>query len=450
MLGWIEQPPPAGASRPAAQPRSPACSPGSTAASCRPAPPARRPAAVPTCCRPGAISIRSTPAPCRPRRPGSSAGSPPALLRRALRPGPRRLPARLGAVGLGHLQHAHRRRRHRPGAGADRASARHGSRRAAGSPASRSCRSSVLGRPRVDVTLRISGFFRDAFPGQIELFDSAVRAVAALDEPRRRQPARRPRRRRPARARSRRAGADDAARRAGYRVFGSKPGAYGAGLQAPDRRGRLGDRRRSRRRLSRLGRLRLRRRRRGRAPSATRFEPRLAAAEAVVHNQDNREHDLLDTDDYYQFEGGLAAAVEHLLGARAGGLPQRSFPPRAPAHPHAAGGDRPGRARPRRQSEMDRRRDAPRLQGRLRDRRDGRLHVRLRRHHRRRRRPRISTRSTRPISPTPRCATSSRENNPAALAEIAARFREAIERGLWRRGRNCARGASRRARGARA
>ena len=41
----------------------------------------------------------------------------------------------------------------------------------------------MLDRPRVDVTLRISGFFRDAFPGQIDLFDRAVRAVAALDEP---------------------------------------------------------------------------------------------------------------------------------------------------------------------------------------------------------------------------------------------------------------------------
>src|SRR3972149_7286449 len=41
---------------------------------------------------------------------------------------------------------------------------------------------SVLDRPRVDVTLRVSGFFRDAFPAQIDLVDSAVRAVAALDE----------------------------------------------------------------------------------------------------------------------------------------------------------------------------------------------------------------------------------------------------------------------------
>ena len=40
---------------------------------------------------------------------------------------------------------------------------------------------SLLDRPRVDVTLRISGFFRDAFPAQIALFDSAARQVAALD-----------------------------------------------------------------------------------------------------------------------------------------------------------------------------------------------------------------------------------------------------------------------------
>ena len=40
----------------------------------------------------------------------------------------------------------------------------------------------ALGRPRIDVTLKISGMFRDAFPGQVDLIDSAVRAVAALDE----------------------------------------------------------------------------------------------------------------------------------------------------------------------------------------------------------------------------------------------------------------------------
>ena len=90
----------------------------------------------------------------------------------------------------------------------------------------------VLDRPRVDVTLRVSGFFRDAFPALIDLFDSAARAVSALDEPETVNPA-------AARRRSEIAdliadGIDEAEaeRRAGFRVFGSKPGAYGAGLQA--------------------------------------------------------------------------------------------------------------------------------------------------------------------------------------------------------------------------
>ncbi|MGH6885805.1 MAG: cobaltochelatase subunit CobN, partial [Geminicoccales bacterium] len=91
---------------------------------------------------------------------------------------------------------------------------------------------SVLGRPRIDVTLRVSGFFRDAFPAQIDLIDSAARAVAALDEPE----AMNPLAARFARdvAALRKSGLEEsaAARRAGFRVFGSKPGAYGAGLQA--------------------------------------------------------------------------------------------------------------------------------------------------------------------------------------------------------------------------
>ncbi len=171
----------------------------------------------------------------------------------------------------------------------------------------------VLGRPRVDVTLRISGFFRDAFPAQIDLFDSAVRAVAALDESAAENPL-------AARFRAdRRAlvadGVDQATahRRAGYRVFGAKPGAYGAGLQALiDERGWQSAADLARAYLAwggyaygagAAG-----------TPEHSLFEARLADVEAVVHNQDNREHDLLDSDDYYQFEGGLAAAVQHLSG----------------------------------------------------------------------------------------------------------------------------------------
>ena len=172
---------------------------------------------------------------------------------------------------------------------------------------------SVLDRPRVDVTLRISGFFRDAFPGLIDLFDSAVRAVAALDEPEDINTLA------ASVAADRRAlegegiASDEAARRAGYRIFGSKPGAYGAGLQTLiDERIWQDDSDLADSYLG-WGQWAYAAGSDGRAERQF-FEARLTAAEVVLHNQDNREHDLLDSDDYYQFEGGLALAVRHLSG----------------------------------------------------------------------------------------------------------------------------------------
>ncbi|MGE8455726.1 MAG: cobaltochelatase subunit CobN, partial [Pseudomonas alloputida] len=173
---------------------------------------------------------------------------------------------------------------------------------------------SLLDRPRVDVTLRVSGFFRDAFGNLIRLFDAAVQAVAALDEPDDLNPL-------AARVRSERAAlqaqgvdAEQAARQAGWRVFGAKPGAYGAGVQnAID--GRLWH---SRDDLAEVylnhggyayggsddG-----------TPARAQFAQRLAKVQAVLQNQDNHEHDLLDSNDYYQFQGGMLAASETLSGA---------------------------------------------------------------------------------------------------------------------------------------
>jgi cobaltochelatase CobN len=174
---------------------------------------------------------------------------------------------------------------------------------------------SLLDRPRVDVTLRVSGFFRDAFSNLIRLFDAAVQAVAGLDEPDDMNPL-------AARVREERlaletAGLDkdEAARQAGWRVFGAKPGAYGAGVQgAID--GRLWQ---SREDLAQVylnwggyaygagdeG-----------TPARERFAQRLSEVQAVLQNQDNREHDLLDSNDYYQFQGGMLAAAESLSGAK--------------------------------------------------------------------------------------------------------------------------------------
>ena len=174
---------------------------------------------------------------------------------------------------------------------------------------------SILDRPRVDVTLRVSGFFRDAFPAQIDLVDSAARAVAALDEPSHLNPL--AERVRGDTAAMTRAGVPvaDAVRRAGFRVFGSKPGAYGAGLQALiDERGweTAGDLARA---YIAWGGYAYGAGTQGAAEHKL-FESRLAKVDGVLHNQDNREHDLLDSDDYYQFEGGLAVAVKELTGRR--------------------------------------------------------------------------------------------------------------------------------------
>src|SRR4051794_8123682 len=171
----------------------------------------------------------------------------------------------------------------------------------------------VLDRPRVDVTLRVSGFFRDAFPAQMDLVDSAARAIADLDEPDDINPL-------AARVRQDAeklvvSGIDPALarKRAGHRVFGSKPGAYGAGLQALiDERGWETERDLAEAYLA-WGGYAYGGGVEG-APERGLFEARLGAVQAVLHNQDNREHDLLDSDDYYQFEGGLAVAVRTLSG----------------------------------------------------------------------------------------------------------------------------------------
>lgn len=171
----------------------------------------------------------------------------------------------------------------------------------------------VLGRPRIDVTLRVSGFFRDAFANVIRLFDAAVQAVAALDESAAVNPIR-------ARIEAETAAlaaagwsAEDARRHAGHRVFGAKPGAYGAGLQGLiDGRNWNDDADLAAAYLAWGGHA-YGEHDYGSEARAT-FTRRLAAIDLVMHNQDNREHDLLDSDDYYQFHGGMTAAVRHFSG----------------------------------------------------------------------------------------------------------------------------------------
>jgi cobaltochelatase CobN len=172
---------------------------------------------------------------------------------------------------------------------------------------------SELKRPRVDVTFRVSGLFRDAFPTQMDIIGSAVNAIAMLDEPEEANPI-------AANVRIRRKaleadGMDSnaAQRRAAYRVFGSKPGAYGAGLQALMDEGGWNSRADLADVYLDWGGYAY-----GSGTEGERvrddFAERLKGVDLVAQTQDNREHDILDSDDYYQFMGGLAATVQTLRG----------------------------------------------------------------------------------------------------------------------------------------
>ncbi len=154
---------------------------------------------------------------------------------------------------------------------------------------------SILQRPRVDVTLRISGLFRDAFPNLVTLVVRAQKLIANLNEGKEVNPY------------------ADIVRREGTqnRVYGSAPGSYGAGLQALIDSGNWESK-------EDLANSYI-------AWSKWSYDENIQATcdetglrkslkniQIVMHNQDNKEHDILDSDDYYQFHGGLSAAVDSL------------------------------------------------------------------------------------------------------------------------------------------
>ncbi|MDK3256624.1 cobaltochelatase subunit CobN [Blastococcus capsensis] len=166
--------------------------------------------------------------------------------------------------------------------------------------------SDELGRPRIDVTVRISGFFRDAFPHVVTMLDDAVTLVAGLDEPDHANYVR-------AHVEADLAAHGDR-RRATTRVFGSKPGAYGAGLLSLiDSRDWRGDAD-----LAEVyavwGGYAY-----GRGLDGVQARPDMESAykriAVAAKNVDTREHDIADSDDYFQYHGGMVATVRALTGS---------------------------------------------------------------------------------------------------------------------------------------
>ncbi|MBY6363613.1 cobaltochelatase subunit CobN [Rhodococcoides corynebacterioides] len=163
-----------------------------------------------------------------------------------------------------------------------------------------------LGRPRIDVTVRISGFFRDAFPHVLALLDDAVRLVAALDEPAEQNYVR-------AHMQADLAEHGDE-RRATTRIFGSKPGTYGAGLlQLIDSRSWRSDDD-----LAQVyttwGGFAYGRGLDG-VPAADDMRASYRRIAVAAKNTDTREHDIADSDDYFQYHGGMVATVRALTGS---------------------------------------------------------------------------------------------------------------------------------------
>ncbi len=172
---------------------------------------------------------------------------------------------------------------------------------------------SHLGRPRVDLLLRVSGLFRDAFADTLRLLATIPKRLAELEESEHENPVRASWLEETAAHRDNGVDDGEAARRASRRVFSSEPGSYGAGLlplmdggnwntagdlasvfiewgnHAYDSDGSATE-------------------------EAATLKKRLSEIQAIHQNQDNREHDILDSDDYFQFQGGLHAAVEHFSG----------------------------------------------------------------------------------------------------------------------------------------
>jgi len=150
----------------------------------------------------------------------------------------------------------------------------------------------LLGRPRIDVTLRVSGLFRDVFPGLSQMFSAACDTLAQREE----------------------SPEDNPYRAAGPRVFGPQPGRYGLGMgealeeYSPEARAAAGEAwlKGSDWTID--------------ASGATRqdrgaLETRVLGADAFVHVQDLTETDLLLASDYAAHEAGFAAAVARLGGA---------------------------------------------------------------------------------------------------------------------------------------
>jgi cobaltochelatase CobN len=170
-----------------------------------------------------------------------------------------------------------------------------------------------LGHPRIDVTLRISGLFRDAFPNIVHLLDDAVGMIANLDEPLEMNYLAKHVREETEEKIAAGMSFEQAREEAHYRIFGDKPGTYGAGVNDAIDAKNWKDEKDLGEIYVVWGGYAYGKKNYG-VTAPEQFKRRLSQLDLTVKNEDTREYDMLDGDDFYSYHGGMIAAVKAFKG----------------------------------------------------------------------------------------------------------------------------------------
>ena len=168
-----------------------------------------------------------------------------------------------------------------------------------------------LKRPRIDVTGRISGLFRDSMPDAILWLDKAVEKIAALEESPEMNYIRKHVLEDAAQLEAEGEDKQSAWEQASYRIFGDPPGAYGAGI---------GDllENKNWETVEDLANVYVRfggHAYGAKSKGAYRpelFKKRMASLNVTIKNEDNRESHMLSSDDFNAYHGGMIATVRAL------------------------------------------------------------------------------------------------------------------------------------------
>jgi cobaltochelatase CobN len=171
-----------------------------------------------------------------------------------------------------------------------------------------------LKHPRIDVTVRISGLFRDTFPDVVSLLDDAVRLVSALKEPRNKNYIAKHVSAEIEKHVLQGENPDTIREEASYRIFSARPGTYGCGVNEAIGSKNWKDQKDLANIYLTWGGYAYSRKNFGKS-AAEQFKRQLSTLNLTVKNDNTREYDILDSDDWYDAHGGMVAAVKTLKGA---------------------------------------------------------------------------------------------------------------------------------------